>query len=133
MFVETRYYHHPFSFADYLVRFLGVWRDVPSKRRYLIVRFEDYKSDAPRTLEGVCQFLGIDASEDRQALAIARSDHAVVKRVEDELEAKGELNRQFNRRGTAFEFRETYTASMHRAVGRRFDALCVWLGYEVMP
>lgn len=130
-FLSARYYHHSFSFAEYLVRFLTSWREVLAVRRSLIVRFEDYKASPSQTLERVIRFLGIESDDLQLSRAVLGSDFLALKRIENELEARAELRRQFNRRGMAFEFRLTYTKTMHEAVGKRFDAFCNWLGYEL--
>ncbi len=131
-FVHSPYYHHPFSFADYLVRFLGSWRDVLDTRPSLVVRYEDYRTAPLATLERAARFLGIGANATLLAAAVSRSDVSVLQRIERELAAKGQLDRQFNRRGMAFEHRQSYTREMHLTLRGKFEPLCQWLGYKVV-
>lgn len=129
-FLESPYHHHPYTFRDYPLLFLRACREVLVGRHALIVRFEDYRAEPLRTLECVARFLGLNVAEPRLAAAAASSDFTVLKRIENELEATGELPRQFNRRGMAYEYRVSYTPDMHAALGRPFDEVLQWLGYE---
>jgi Sulfotransferase domain len=132
VFLRSPYYHHPFSFAEYLRLFLRSCRDVLATRNSLLVRFEDYRAVPQQTLRRVVQFLGSSATEAELATATARSDFSVLRRIESELEAGGESHRQFNRRGMAFEYRLSYTPDMHEPLGQQFDEVCQWLGHELV-
>ncbi len=132
-FLASRYHHYPISYRDYLLLTLRLCKLVLAHRPQRIVRFEDYKAAPQQTLSEVSRFLCLDATDAQIVAATQRSDYAVVKRVEEDLASRGELRRQFNRRGQAFEYREAYTPEMHRALGRGFDDICVWLGYAPSP
>ncbi len=128
-FVHSPYYHYPITFREYQLRFLQIWRSYLSKSDHLIVRFEDYKADARQTLCRVLDFLKIKAGEDQVDQALACSDFSVLKRVEDQLEKQGLLERKFNYAGMAFEYQQSYTPMMHQCVGSDFDDIYQWLGY----
>jgi hypothetical protein len=128
-FVRSRYHQHPFSFRDYLLIFLQLWKKYLSQSDHLIVRFEDYRQDARKTLKRVLSFLGIEAAIDKISRAIACSDFSAIRRVEDRMERNGSLKRRFNYSGTAFEYQNTYTSVMHDCLGADFDEVCKWLGY----
>lgn len=132
-FLAMPYYHYPVSYRDYLLLHLRLCKAALAQRPHRVVRFEDYKAAPQQTLRDATRFLSLDATDRQIALATQHSDFGLLKRVEDVLADRGELRRQFNRRGKAFEYRETFTPGMHRAVGRVFDDICDWLGYEAAP
>jgi len=129
-FLTSRYYHYPFSFRDYLLLFLRLWKTVLSKEKHLIVRFEDYKADAYATLKRVTRFLGLKVSASELQRAVERSDFSVAKEIEQQRLAKNELRLQLNRAGIPLEYRQTYTPAMHDRIGPLFDPFSRWLGYE---
>lgn len=128
-FVNSRYFHHPFSFREYLLVFLQLWRSRLEEQSHLIVRFEDYRRNSQKTLIKILDFLNIPAETDLVSRALACSDFAAVKRVEDQLEKEDQLDRRFNYAGTAFEYQNHYTPAMHNCIGTDFDEVCEWLGY----
>jgi len=128
-FVHTRYYHHPFSFRDYLLTFLQQWKNYLSEANHLIIRFEDYRYDARQTLHKVLSFLKMGSEEDQITRALAYSDFSAIKDVEDQMEKKASLKRRYNFAGIAFEYQKSYTPAMHQCLGTDFDDVCNWLGY----
>ncbi len=129
-FVHSRYFHHPFSFREYLLLFLQLWKNHMSESDHLIVRFEDYRNNARQTLIRVLNFLDIEAEEDQVDRALFCSDFSEIKRVEDQMEKNAQLKHRFNYAGTAFEYEKSYTPAMHECLGADFDDACKWLGYS---
>jgi len=129
-FVSSRYYHYPFSFRDYLLFFLRLWKSVLPGQKHLIVRFEDYKSNANATLKKVLKFLGLKVSASEIHRATELSDFSVAKKIEQERSAKNELALELNRAGIPFEYFDSYSPAMHDSIGPLFDPLYEWLGYE---
>lgn len=130
-FLKHPYYHHPFSFRDYLFRYLHAWKQALDGQRHLVVRFEDAKLDPAGTLGKVAQFMSKPADEAALGLAASRSDFKNLKSIEDRLESEGRLSRQFNRSGTPYEHRTSFTNDMRQAMGNGFDELNEWLKYDV--
>lgn len=129
-FLASPYYHYPFSFREYLLRFLRQCQCLLERPNALLVRFEDYKHAPEATLHRVMRFLGLTPSPTRIDTAIRRSDFFVLKEIEERLAARGELHREFNRSGTAFEYRQCLTPSMHDAIGAEFAEIYQWLNYQ---
>jgi hypothetical protein len=128
-FVHSRYFHHPFSFREYLLLFLQLWKNYLNEADHLIIRFEDYRSNARRTLGRILNFLTIDTEDDQVNRALNCSDFSAVKRVEDQMEKNAMLKNKFNHAGIAFEYQKSYTPAMHECLGTDFDDVCKWLGY----
>lgn len=129
-FLTSRYYHYPFSFRDYLLLFLRLWKSVLGREKHLVVRFEDYKADANATLRRVIKFLRLKVPASEIQRATELSDFSVAKKIEQERLAKNELRLQLNRAGVSFEYRQAYTPAMHDYIGPLFDPFLRWLGYE---
>ncbi len=129
-FVGSRYYHYPFSFRDYLLLFLRLWRSVLAEQEHLIVRFEDYKADAMATLRRAVDFLGLTVATHEIHRAASRSDFSVAKKIEQERLAKKELLLELNRAGIRFEYFHSYQPGMHDSIGPLFDPIYKWLEYE---
>jgi hypothetical protein len=129
-FVGSRYYHYPFSFRDYLLLFLRLWKSALTDVEHLIVRFEDYKADALTTLRRVVDFLDLEVTVAEVVRAAQASDFHVAKKIEEERAAKHALHLQLNRAGIPLEYRFSYSAAMHDSVGPVFNPLYEWLGYE---
>ena len=128
-FVHSRYFHHPFSFREYLLIFLQLWKEYLSKSNHLIIRFEDYRNNARHTLGRVLNFLNIEVEDDQIGRALACSDFSTIKRVENQMEKNAQLKCKFNHAGIAFEYQKSYTPAMHECLGTDFDDVCKWLGY----
>ena len=128
-FVHSRFFHHPFSFREYLLLFLQQWKNHLSGHNYLIVRFEDYRTNARQTLTKILDFLNIPVEDDLVNRALVCSDFSAIKRVEDQMEKNAQLKRKFNYAGTPFEYQKSYTPEMHECLGTDFDDVCKWLGY----
>jgi hypothetical protein len=128
-FIAEPWFHYPLSRVDFLAVWLRCWRQALAGRDHLVLRYEDYRRDAVATLQRATAFLGIEADADQLARAAAASDFTVAQAAERQLIEAGTLNAQFNRAGEAGEWRRTYDAAMHAAVGRRYDDLNDWLGY----
>ena len=129
-FLNSPYYHYPFSFRDYPLLFLRLWKNVLGGQKHLVVRFEDYKADANATLKKVIKFLGLKVSASEIQRATDLSDFSVAKKIEQERSAKHELHLQLNRAGIPFEYYQAYTPAMHDQIGPLFDPFLRWLGYE---
>lgn len=129
-FVGSRYYHYSFSYRNYLLLFLRLWREALVEQEYLIIRFEDYKANASATLQRVIDFLGIKVTASEIKRATKLSDFSVAKKVEQERLAKNELLVELNRAGIPFEYADSYTPVMHDSIGSLFDPFYEWLGYE---
>jgi len=128
-FVHSRYFHHPFSFREYLLLFLQQWKNHLSGHNHLIVRFEDYRTNARKTLTRILDFLDIPVESDLVDRALVHSDFLALKRVEDQIEKSTQLKNRFNYAGIAFEYQKSYTPAMHKCLGADFDDVCKWLGY----
>ena len=128
-FVHSRYFHHPFSFREYLLLFFQLWKKYLSKSNHLIIRFEDYRSNAKQTLRKVLNFLDIETEDDQVNRALTCSDFSAVKHVEDQMKKNAQLKCKFNHAGIAFEYQKSYTPAMHKCLGTDFDDICTWLGY----
>ena len=128
-FVHSRYFHHPFSFREYLLIFLRLWKDQLSETNHLIVRFEDYRNNSRQTLKRVLNFLNMEIEDDQISRALVCSDFSAMKRVEDQMEKKAKLKDKFNYAGIAFEYQKSYTPAMHECLGTDYDDVCKWLGY----
>jgi len=128
-FVHSRYFHHPFSFREYLLIFLQLWKNYLSESNHLIIRFEDYRHNARQTLGRVLNFLNMEIEDDQINRALACSDFSTIKRVEDQMDKDAQLKNRFNYAGIAFEYQKSYTPAMHESLGPDFDDACKWLGY----
>lgn len=128
-FIAQPWFHYPLSRADFLALWLQTWRLALAEREHLVLRYEDYRADAPATLRRAVDFLGIEADGDALQRAVAASDFQIAQAAERQLIQAGTLAAQFNRAGQAEEWRTCFDVAMHAAVGRRFDDLNRWLGY----
>ncbi len=129
-FVGARYFHYPFTRAEYLLLFLRLWREALREREHLVLRFEDYRNDAIATLRRATAFLGIDADDMALARAAENSDFARLRQIESSMLARGEIAAPLNRAARAFEHRATFDRAMHVALGPRYAQLYTWLGYD---
>ncbi|MCP4047244.1 MAG: sulfotransferase domain-containing protein [Gammaproteobacteria bacterium] len=128
-FVHSRYFHHPFSFREYLLIFLQLWKNHLSGHNHLIIRFEDYRNNARQTLNRVLGFLNMQVEEDKISYALECSDFSTLKGIEDQMEKNAQLKHKFSHAGIAFEYQKSYTPAMHACLGTDFDDVCKWLGY----
>jgi hypothetical protein len=129
-FAATRYFHYPLSFAEYLLVFLRLWRMALKDKDHLIVRYEDYRLDAAVTLGRVCAFLGLDVEMTALRRALTMSSLEASQQAERGTRVHSVSPVIQNRAGVAYEFRNTFTPSMHAALGDRFRDICEWLEYE---
>jgi len=128
-FVNSRYFHHPFSFREYLLIFLQLWKNYLNDTEHLIIRFEDYRNNARQTLGRVLNFLNIKAEADQISRALTCSDFSAIKRIEDQMEENAQLENKYSHAGIAFEYQKSYTPAMHECLGTDFDDIFKWLGY----
>ncbi len=129
-FVDVQYHHYPLSYQEYLLLYLQLWMQAYDADKHLVVKFEDYRQDAFKTLHRTQSFLDLTVSTAKLKHAVLKSDFKVCQQVEQQLAATGNLQRKFNFSATACEYKKKHIESNQFELSPAFNDICAWLGYE---
>lgn len=129
-FRNSRFFHYPVSWQDYLLLFLRVWRLSAEKDPIRIVRFEDYRQDAEATLGAVTAWLGIEAAPDAIRHAAEASSVQRVEAEDRRLVRLGVVETPLVRGVAPGEHERMLDPAERLDLDHRFDDVCEWLGYR---
>lgn len=131
-FVQDSFESGPISRSDMLWLHLCCWMDEVSRdlRTLHVLRFEDCKRDPAGSLHAVCRWLDLEVTVEAVRRAVLASDVSHLQRIEAALVERDPQARQFNRRGEAFEWMQSWPASWHSAFALHWQPLLDQLGYD---
>ncbi len=129
MMMDQKYHHYNFTVKDYLLIYYTLLKWYQNNNDCLIIKFEDYKSNAFTTLSHVLNYLSINKTEKEIINAVNQSDVSKVLTIESALQTCGKLSFKNHFKGQAFEFRETYSQTMLNSLNEDFEQLCKWFDY----
>ncbi len=127
--MNSKYYHYNFTVKDYLLIYNSILKWHSNNHNCLIIKFEEYKSDAVTTLSTVLDYLGIRKTDKQINSAVKKSDVSQVLAIEKTIEKQGELNYKNHFKGKALEFKESYSQNMIETLSGVFDDFCQWFDY----
>ena len=134
-FVQQPFFGGPISNIDMLWLHLHTWltlrKDHPA--RIYVLRFEDWKHDPLGALSSLMDWMGFSIAESAGRRATEASDVRHLQTIEAGLEAKDRNCRQFNRRGAANEWRESWDALWFEVFGTHWPAVFKALDYDYVP
>ena len=127
--MNSKYYHYNFTVKDYLFIYYSILEWYCKNHNCLIIKFEEYKSDAVTTLTSVLNYLNIKRTNEQIKQAIKMSDVSQVLSIENTIEKQGKLDYKNHFKGQALEFIETYSQEMIEVFSGAFDDFCQKLDY----
>ncbi|MCF6263659.1 MAG: sulfotransferase domain-containing protein [Xanthomonadales bacterium] len=97
---------------------------------YLIIRFEDFKSDPVRVFKRVVEFMDLNVSPVAIKNACWKSSFQQAQKAEQSLDSVFRDPCAVNRAGIAYEYQQTFEKCMHDAIDKDFSPYLDWLGYK---
>ncbi len=128
-FIQSASHNYPINYLEYVLLYLLMWQNEINHLNGLIVRFEDYKNNPKQTLTKVLAYLNINRTDQQIIQSIARSDFKVLKKIEDNLAADGQLDRKFNFVSRPLEYNSYMKDSLLTKFYKEFNQLSHWLNY----
>jgi len=123
------------GFSDWNTHVTSWLRPERDEALLTVIRYEDLRSDTFCALRRLCEFIGIDVSDDSIERATNNSSMEAMRKIEretglgDQLRGKGDLSIPFVRRGSTTEWRDYFSASMESRLKKRFSAAMEMGGY----
>lgn len=130
-FLQQPFFGGPVSIEAMLRLHMASWLACveATGRQHLVLRFEDWKAEPVAALQGIAQWLRLDAPTPAIVTAAAAADVSHLQAIESQLVREEPTSRQFNRRGQANEWREVWQAGWDVALPASWRPIFVGYGY----